>query len=127
MYENVCRFYKRKDLIIMKTTIAFRNNEIAAINDLLGTYGSEKRIKQVNGSAHGITFSGVFDSEHNYVLSVEVPASMVLGLCQIGINHAKAVKGLVKALSGIKDTIEYLARNISRDVRDLFREYEKDE
>ena len=111
----------------MKTTIAFRNNEIAAINDLLGTYGSEKRIKQVNGSAHGITFSGVFDSEHNYVLSVEVPASMVLGLCQIGINHAKAVKGLVKALSGIKDTIEYLARNISRDVRDLFREYEKDE
>lgn len=111
----------------MKTQIIVTAKEVSAVNDLLGTYRSEKRIKQVNGSAHGITISGVFDSEHNYVLSVEVPASMVLGLCQIGINHAKAVKGLVKALSGIKDTIEYLARNISRDVRDLFREYEKNE
>ena len=111
----------------MKSSIIVTNKEVAAVNDLLGTYGSEKRVKEVAGSRHGITVTGSFDPEHNYVLTAEIPESMVLGLIQIGMNHAKAVKGLVKALSGIKDTIEYLARNISRDVRDLFREYEEKE
>ena len=88
----------------MKTTITFRANEVAYINDVLGSYGSERRIKQINGSTHGITVSGAFDSEHNYTLSAEVP--MILGICKIAMNHAPAIKGLVKALSGIKDTIE---------------------
>ena len=111
----------------MKSTIVVTNKEVAAVNDLLGTYRSEKRIKEINGSTHGITVSGTFDPEHNYVLTAEIPESMVLGLIQIAMDHAKPIKGLVKAISGIRDTIEYLARNISRDVRNLMREYEKDE
>ena len=111
----------------MKSSINVTNKEVAAVNDLLGTYRSEKRIKEISGSTHGITVSGTFDSERNYTLSAEVPESMILGLCKIAMDHAGAIKGLVKAISGIRDTIEYLARNISRDVRDLFREYEKDE
>ena len=112
----------------MKTTIDFRANEVAYINDVLGSYGSERRIKQICKSIHGISVSGVYvyiNNERTYVLTVEVP--MIMGICKIAMKHAPAIKGLVKALSGIKDTIEYLARNISRDVRDLFREYEKDE
>ena len=109
----------------MKSTITISAREVSIINDLLGSYRSEKRIKQINGSTHGITVSGAFDSEHNYTLSAEVP--MVFGICKIAMNHAPAIKGLVKALSGIKDTIEYLGRNISRDLKNLFKEYEKDE
>ena len=109
----------------MKTTIIFPANEVAYINDLLGSYGSEKRVKQIGRVTHGISINGVFTNNGAYALTVEIP--MLLGLCKIAMKHAPAIKGLVKALSGIKDTIEYLARNISRDVRDLFREYEKDE
>ena len=109
----------------MKSTITISAREVSIINDLLGSYRSEKRIKQINGSTHGITVSGAFDSEHNYTLSAEVP--MVFGICKIAMNHGPAIKGLVKALSGIKDTIEYLGRNISRDLKNLFKEYEKNE
>ena len=109
----------------MKSTITISAREVSIINDLLGSYRSEKRIKQINGSTHGITVSGAFDSEHNYTLSAEVP--MVFDIFKIAMNHAPAIKGLVKALSGIKDTIEYLGRNISRDLKNLFKEYEKDE
>lgn len=111
----------------MKTAITISAVEVSALNDLLGTYRSEKRIKEISGSTHGITVSGTFDSERNYTLSAEVPESMILGLCKIAMDHAGAIKGLVKAISGIRDTIEYLARNISRDVRNLMREYEEKE
>ena len=108
---------------IMKTTITFRANEVAYINDVLGSYGSERRIKQICKSIHGISVSGVYiNNGRAYVLTVEVP--MILGICKIAMNHAPAIKGLVKALSGIKDTIEYLSRNISRDLKNLVREYE---
>ena len=51
---------------------------------------------------------------------------MLFGMCKILMDHGPAIKGLVKALSGIKDTIEYLSRNISRDLKNLFKEYEKE-
>ena len=110
----------------MKTVISINAVEVSAINDLLGTYGSEYRIKQIGMVTHGISMSGVFINNGNkrtYVLTIEIP--MVLGLIQIAMNHANAVKGLVKALSGIRDTIEYLGRNISRDIRNLMKEYEE--
>ena len=110
----------------MKSSINVTNKEIAAINDLLGTYGSEKRVKEVAGSRHGITVTGSFDPEHNYVLTAEIPESLTLGLIQIAMAHSKPIKGLVKTISGIRDTIEYLARNISRDVKNLMREYEEE-
>ena len=109
----------------MKTTIIFRANEVAYINDVLGSYGSEKRVKQVGRVIHGISVSGVYiNNGRTYVLTVEVP--MLLGLCKIAMNHDRAVKGLIQAINGIKDTIEYLGRNISRDIRNLLKEYEKD-
>lgn len=108
----------------MKTTIIFRANEVAYINDVLGTYGSEKRIKQIGMVTHGISISGVFINDGRaYALTVEVP--MVIELAKIAMDHAAAIKGLVKAISGIRDTIEYLGRNISRDIRNLMKEYEK--
>ena len=108
----------------MKTVVIINSKEVSIINDLLGSYGSEKRIKQICKSIHGITISGVFINDGTYAITVEVP--MVFGICKIAMNHGPAIKGLVKALSGIKDTIEYLSRNISRDLKNLFKEYEKE-
>ena len=108
----------------MKSTITISAREVSIINDLLGSYRSEKRIKQIGRVIHGISVSGVFTKDHTYVLTVDIP--MLFGLCKIAMNHGPAIKGLVKALSGIKDTIEYLSRNISRDLKNLFKEYEKE-
>ena len=108
----------------MKNIITINAKEVSAINDLLGTYGSEKRVKEICKSRHGITVFGMFTKDHTCILTVEIP--MLFGLCKIAMDHAHAVKGLVKALSGIKDTIEYLSRNISRDLKNLFKEYEKE-
>ena len=108
----------------MKNIITINAKEVSAINDLLGSYRSEKRVKEICKSRHGITVFGMFTNDGMYVLTVEVP--MIYGICKIAMNHAGAIKGLVKALSGIKDTIEYLSRNISRDLKNLFKEYEKD-
>ena len=109
----------------MKNIITLSSIEVSAINDLLGTYGSEKRVKEICKSRHGITVFGMFTKDHTYVLTVEIP--MLLGLCKIAMDHANAVKGLVKALNGIIDTINYLGKNISRDIKNLFQEYEKKE
>ena len=109
----------------MKNIITLSSIEVSAINDLLGSYRSEKRVKEICKTTHGITVFGMFTKEGMYVLTIEVP--MVFGICKIAMNHAPAIKGLVKALSGIKDTIEYLSRNISRDIKNLFKEYEKNE
>ena len=109
----------------MKNIITINAKEVSAINDLLGTYGSEKRVKEICKSSHGITVFGMFTKEGMYVLTVEVP--MLLELCKIAMDHAKPIKGLIKTLSGLKETAEYIARNISRDVRNLMRKYDKDE
>ena len=107
----------------MKTVVIINSKEVSIINDLLGSYRSEKRIKQICKSIHGITISGVFINDGTYAITVEVP--MVVGICRIAMNYAPAIKGLIQAINGIKDTIEYLSRNISRDVKNLFKEYEK--
>ena len=107
----------------MKNTIILRSNEVSAINDVLGTYGSEKRVNQISRVIYGISVSGIFTKERTYVLTIEIP--MLFGLCKILMDHAKPIKGLVKTISGIRDTIEYLGRNISRDIRNLMKEYEK--
>ena len=109
----------------MKNIITLSSIEVSALNDLLGTYGSQKRVKEICKTTHGITVFGMFTKEGMYVLTVEIP--MLFGMCKIAMDNAGAIKGLVKALSGIKDTIEYLGRNISRDLKNLFKEYEKDE
>ena len=107
----------------MKNVVIINSKEVSIINDLLGSYRSEKRIKQICKSIHGITISGVFINDGTYAITVEVP--MIYGICKIAMNHAPAIKGLIQAINGIKDTIEYLSRNISRDVKNLFKEYEK--
>ena len=111
----------------MKSTIIFRSNEVAAVNDVLGTYGSEKRIAKISKSrGDWLRINGSFDPKGYYILEVKVRTAITLGLCQIAMDHARAIKGLVKAISGIKDTIEYLTKNISRDIKHLFREYEEE-
>ena len=107
----------------MKFIITLNAVEVSAINDLLGTYGSERRIKEICKSRHGITVFGMFIKEGMYTLTVEVP--MVIELAKIAMDHAKPIKGLVKTISGIRDTIEYLGRNISRDIRNLMKENEE--
>ena len=107
----------------MKNIITINAKEVSAINDLLGSYRSEKRVKEICKSRHGITVFGMFTKEGMYVLTIEVP--MLFGLCKILMDHANAVKGLVKALNGIIDTINYLGKNISRDIKNLFQEYEE--
>lgn len=109
----------------MKNIITISAAEVSAINDLLGTYGSEKRVKEICKVTHGITVFGMFTKERTYLLTVEVP--MVIELAKIAMDHAKPIKGLVKTISGIRDTIEYLSRNISRDIRNLLKEYEEKE
>ena len=107
----------------MKSTITISAREVSIINDLLGSYRSEKRVKEICITIHGITVFGMFTKDGMYVLTVEVP--MLFGLCKILMDHANAVKGLVKALNGIIDTINYLGKNISRDIKNLFQEYEE--
>ena len=107
----------------MKTVVIINSKDVSAINDVLGTYGSERRIKQICKSIHGITISGAFINDGGtYALTIEIP--MLFGMCKIAMDHAPAIKGLIQAINGIKDTINYIGRNISRDIKNLFKEYE---
>ena len=109
----------------MKTVITIRRNEVAAINDVLGTYGSEKRIVKIaQKRGDWMRINGSFDPKGNYILEMKVRTAITLGLCQIAMDHAPAIKGLIQAINGIKDTINYIGKNISRDLKNLFKEYE---
>lgn len=110
----------------MKTSIILRSNEVAAVNDVLGSYGSEKRVTEIQKSRCGMVLSGSFDPEGNYCVEFKIQKSLVIGMCQIALDHSKAIKGLVKAIDGIIDTINYLGKNISRDIKNLLKEYEEE-
>ena len=71
----------------MKNTITINAKEVSAINDLLGTYGSEKRVKEICKSRHGITVFGMFTKDHTYILTVDIP--MLFGLCKIAFQCRK--------------------------------------
>ena len=117
----------RERMLTMKNFVIIHRAEVAAVNDVLGTYGSEKRISEIDVSRYGVKVYGIFDPEGDYLLDVKIEESLVMAICQIAINHAAPIKGIIKAISGLKDTMEYVARNVSRDLKDLFRGYEKDE
>ena len=111
----------------MKTVITIRRNEVAAINDTLGTYGSEKRIAEISKSrGDWMVINGSFDPKGNYILKLKVRTAITIGICKIAMDHAPAIKGIVKTLNGIVETVNYLSRNISRDLKNLFREYEEE-
>ena len=109
----------------MKNVITIRRNEVAAINDTLGTYGSEKRITNISAKrGDWLVINGSFDPKGNYILECKIRTAITIGLCQIAMDHAPAIKGLIQAINGIKDTINYIGKNISRDLKNLFKEYE---
>ena len=112
----------------MKTVITIRRNEVAALNDTLGTYGSEKRITEISAKrGYWLVINGSFDPKGNYILECKIRTAITIGLCKIAMAHAGAIKGIVKTLNGIVETINYLGKNISRDIKNLFREYEEKE
>ena len=109
----------------MKNTIILRSNEVSAINDVLGTYGSEKRVIEITKKCgYWMVLNGSFDPKGNYRIEVKIRTAITLGVCKIAMDHAPAIKGLIQAINGIKDTINYIGRNISRDIKNLFKEYE---
>ena len=111
----------------MKTVITIRRNEVAALNDTLGTYGSEKRITELSAKrGDWLVINGSFDPKGNYILECKIRTAITIGLAKIAMSHAPAIKGIIKTINGLIETINYVARNVSRDIRNLLNEYEEE-
>ena len=108
----------------MKNTIILRSNEVSVLNNTLETYGSEKRVIEITKKCGYLVLNGSFDPKGNYRIELKLRSAITLGVCKIAMDHAPAIKGLIQAINGIKDTINYIGRNISRDIKNLFKEYE---
>ena len=111
----------------MKTAITISAVEVSALNDLLGTYRSEKRIKEITAKrGDWMIINGSFDPKGNYIIECKVRTAITLGLCKIAMSHAPAIKGIIKTINGLIETINYVTRNVSRDIRNLLKEYEEE-
>ena len=108
----------------MKTIFVFSKNEAMMIDEILAAYGSKVKITEIKKNWHGIRFEGNFNP--GYTLTISMPISISLGLGKIALENIKAIKGLAQTIDGICKTLDSLAKNVGKDIKELFQKYDED-
>ena len=100
----------------MKIVVSINAKENSAINDVLGSFGTEIRTKEFtkNGKLDA-TAKGIYNPFGGFAAIVSIPDWVVLGTAKIAIAHKGAIKGLVKTLDGLCEMVDSLVNGIRRD------------
>lgn len=108
----------------MKFVVSFNSKEQSAINDVLGSFGSELRTAEFTKSGKfGATAKGVYNPFGGFVGIVEIPDWLVLGTSQVLMSNKKAIKGLFKAIDGICEMTEGLIRSLRQDFAKMIEDH----
>ena len=100
----------------MKIVISLNSKENSALNDVLGSFGTEIRTKEFtkNGKLDA-TAKGIYNPFGGFAAVLNIPDWVVLGTAKIAIAHKGAIKGLVKTLDGLCEMVDSLVNGIRRD------------
>ena len=100
----------------MKIVVSKNANENNAINDVLGSFGSQIRTKEFtkNGKLE-CTAKGIRNPFGGYAGIIEIPDWVVLGTAQVVMANKAAIKGLIKAIDGICAMADAVVNGIRKD------------
>ena len=100
----------------MKIVVSINAKENSAINDVLGSFGSQIRTQEFDKDGKlDCSIKGVHTPFGGFAAVLNIPDWVVLGTAQIAIAHKGAIKGLVKTLDGLCEMVDSLVNGIRRD------------
>ena len=108
----------------MKIVISLNSKENSALNDVLGSFGTEIRTKEFtkNGKLDA-TAKGIYNPFGGFAAVLNIPDWVVLGTAQIAIAHKGAIKGLVKTLDGLCEMVDSLVNGIRKDFTKMVEDH----
>ena len=108
----------------MKIVVSINAKENSAINDVLGSFGSQIRTKEfIQKGKLECTAKGIRNPFGGYAGIIEIPDWVVLGTAQVAMANKKAIKGFVSAVDGICQMADALVNNIRRDFKDMIYDH----
>lgn len=110
----------------MKVVISINSKEASAVNDVLGTFGTELRLSELAKSKNGkfdSSMKGVKTPFGGFAGIVEIPDWLFLGIAQILMTNKNAIKGFVKAFDGICQMADALVNNIRKDFMNMVEDH----
>ena len=100
----------------MKIVVSINAKENSAINDVLGSFGSQIRTKEfIQKGKLDCSIKGIRNPFGGFAAVLNIPDWVVLGTAKIAIAHKGAIKGLVKTLDGLCEMVDSLVNGIRRD------------
>ena len=108
----------------MKIVVSINAKENSAINDVLGSFGSQIRTKEfIQKGKLDATAKGIRNPFGGFAAVLNIPDWVVLGTAKILMANKKAIKGFVSAVDGICQMADALVNNIRRDFNDMIYDH----
>ena len=100
----------------MKVVISINSKENSALNDVLGSFGSQIRTQEfIQKGKLDATAKGIRNPFGGFAAIISIPDWVVLGTAQVVMANKAAIKGLIKAIDGICAMADAVVNGIRRD------------
>ena len=108
----------------MKIVVSINAKENSAINDVLGSFGSQIRTQEfIQKGKLECTAKGIRNPFGGFAAIVSIPDWVVLGTAQILMANKKAIKGLIKAIDGICAMADAVVNGIRKDFTKMVEDH----
>ena len=108
----------------MKIVVSINAKENSAINDVLGSFGSQIRTQEFDKDGKlDCSIKGIRNPFGGFAAVLNIPDWLVLGSAQILMNNKRAIKGVAKAIDGLCDMMEGLINGLRRDFFQMIEDH----
>ena len=108
----------------MKIVVSINAKENSAINDVLGSFGSQIRTKEfIQKGKLECTAKGIRNPFGGFAAIVSIPDWVVLGTAQVAMANKAAIKGLIKAIDGICEMVDAVVNGIRKDFTKMVEDH----
>ena len=108
----------------MKVIVSLNSKENSAINDVMGSFGSQIRTKEFTKKGKlECTAKGIRNPFGGFAAVIEIPDWVVLGTAQITMTHKAAIQGLIKAIDGICAMADAVVNGIRKDFTKMVEDH----
>ena len=108
----------------MKIVVSINAKENSAINDVLGSFGSQIRTQEfIQKGKLDCSIKGIRNPFGGFAAVLNIPDWVVLGTAKIAIAHKGAIKGLIKAIDGICAMADAVVNGIRKDFTKMVEDH----
>ena len=108
----------------MKIVVSINAKENSAINDVLGSFGSQIRAKEFDKDGKlDCSIKGIRNPFGGFAAVLNIPDWVVLGTAQVVMANKAAIKGLIKAIDGICAMADAVVNGIRKDFTKMVEDH----